>query len=141
MHNLNKPWAFKKSTKTSEKLYIDRPFLPKEYNISARKLHWNYVPWHWWMMQKLKENWLVTWKWHNSLVNFHASSWKSEKLHFDRLLLNKVHNVWVKELQRSYMSWRMMQYLKKNWLLVRKMNKKCGSFFMRAVTSLKTCTC
>ena len=32
-----------------------------------------------------------------NLVNFHASSGKSENLHFDGLLSSKVYNVWAKK--------------------------------------------
>ena len=32
-------------------------------------------------MQNLSENWPVAWKMTRNLVNFHASSWKSENLH------------------------------------------------------------
>ena len=43
--------------------------------------------------------------------------------HFNRLLLTKVYNVWVKKVQRSSISWcyRVMQNLKKKWLVVWKM--------------------
>ena len=37
-----------------------------------------------------------------NLVNFNASSGKSENLHFDVLLLPKVYYVWAKKVQRSY---------------------------------------
>ena len=37
--------------------------------------------WHWKVMQNLSKNWLVAWKMARNLVNFHASSWKSENLH------------------------------------------------------------
>ena len=36
-----------------------------------------------------------------NLVNFNASSGKSENLHFDGLLLSKVCNVWAKKIQKS----------------------------------------
>ena len=36
-----------------------------------------------------------------NLVNFNASSGKSENLHFDRLLLSKVFNVCTKKIQRN----------------------------------------
>ena len=39
-----------------------------------------------------------------NLVNFNASSGKSENLHFDVLLLSKVYYVWAKKVQRSYVS-------------------------------------
>ena len=39
-----------------------------------------------------------------NLVNFHASSRKSENLHFDGLLLSKVYKVLVEKVQKSYIS-------------------------------------
>ena len=46
-------------------------------------------------------------------------------MHFHFLLLRKVFNVLAKRVQRSYLSWhwRMMQNLKKNLLVVRKMTR------------------
>ena len=41
-------------------------------------------------------------KW--NLVNFRASSQKSEKLHFDGLLLFKVYNFLDEKVQKSYVS-------------------------------------
>ena len=51
-----------------------------------------------------------------NLVNFHASSRKSEKLHFDGLLLPKTDKNLDEEVQKSYVSLhrRVMQSLKKN---------------------------
>ena len=58
-----------------------------------------------------------------NLVNIHASSRKSENLHFDELFLTKAHKDLDEKVQKSYVSWhwRVMQSLKKNWLLVPKM--------------------
>ena len=39
-----------------------------------------------------------------NLVNFNASSSKSESLHFVVLLLLKVYYAWVKKVQRSHVS-------------------------------------
>ena len=36
-----------------------------------------------------------------NLVNFHASSQKSENLHFDRILLSKVYNDLDEKIQKS----------------------------------------
>ena len=62
-------------------------------------------------------------KWHEESGKFWLNSWKSPNLYFNRLLLSKVYNVWTEKLQRSYASWhwRVMRYLKKNWLVVGKM--------------------
>ena len=40
----------------------------------------------------------------SNLVNFCASSHKSENLHFDGLLLSKAYNVLDKKIQKSYVS-------------------------------------
>ena len=39
-----------------------------------------------------------------NLVNFNASSGKSDNLHFDMLLSPRVYYVWAKKVQRSYVS-------------------------------------
>ena len=54
------------------------------------------------------------------LVNFHGSSWNSENLHFERLLLSITYIVWIQKVQKSYLlwHWRVFQILKKNWLFV-----------------------
>ena len=153
MQNLNKPWPcgfkngmrnwvnFHYSTQKSEKLYIDGLFLSKAYNVSARKFQRNYVSWHWRVMQNLK----LTCGLKNNLrnlLNFHASSWKSKNLHFDGLLLSKAYKDLDEKVQKSYVSWhwRVMQSLKKNWLLVPKMTWGIWWILMRAVASLKICT-
>ena len=77
-----------------------------------------------------------------NLVNFHASSRKSENLHFDGLLLSKAYKDLDEKVQKSYVSWhwRVMQSLKKNWLLVPKMTWGIWWILMGAVASLKICT-
>ena len=53
------------------------------------------------------------------LVNFHASSSKSEHLHVDVLLLSIAYKVSAIKEQNIYLSWhwKKIQTLKKNWLL------------------------
>ena len=50
------------------------------------------------------------------------SSQKSKNLHFDGLLLSKEYTFLDEKVQKSYISchWRVMQSLRKNWLLVSK---------------------
>ena len=49
-------------SKVWKKWNIDRLFLSKTSNVSARKFHKNYVSQHWRVVQKLKKNWLVALK-------------------------------------------------------------------------------
>ena len=55
-----------------------------------------------------------------SLVNFDPITEKFQNLHFNELFFTKVYNVWAKKVQKSYASryWRLMQTLKKKWLVV-----------------------
>ena len=69
-------------------------------------------------MQNLKENWLVPCKSDRNLVNFHASSWKSGNLSFDKLFLSKAYEDLDEKVEKSYVSWhwRVRKSLKNNWL-------------------------
>ena len=77
-----------------------------------------------------------------NLVNFHASSWKSENLHFDWIHLSKAYKYLDEKVQRRYVSWhwRVMQSLKKSWLLVPKMTWGIWWILMQAAASLEICT-
>ena len=77
-----------------------------------------------------------------NLVNFYASSWKSKNWHFDWIRLSKVYKYLDEKVQKSYVSWnwRVMQSLKKNWLLVPKMTWGIWWILMRVVASLEICT-
>ena len=70
------------------------------------------------------------------------SSQKSKNLHFDGFLLSKEYTFLNEKVQKSYISchWRVMQSLRKNWLLVPKMTPEIWLILMRAVASLETCT-
>ena len=59
-----------------------------------------------------------------NFANFHQSTRKSQNWNFDKTLLSKVENVWALNLQRSYVlwQWRMIQKLKRNWLVVLKLS-------------------
>ena len=77
-----------------------------------------------------------------NLVNFHASIRKSENLHFDGFLLSKAYKDLDEKVKKIYVSWhwRVMQSLKKNWLLVPKMTWGIWWTLTRWVDSLKICT-
>ena len=60
----------------------------------------------------------------SNLVNFCASSQKSENLHFDGLLLSKAYNVLDKKIQKSYVSWHWREEWCKVW-------RKADSWFQQ----------
>ena len=66
-----------------------------------------------------------------------------KNLHFNGLRLTKVHNVWPKIVQRSYLLWywRVMKNLKKNWLVVWKITLGICQIFPKAKGSLEIKTC
>ena len=57
-----------------------------------------------------------------NLVNFTGALKNFKICTLRNLLLSKVYNAWYKKLQ-SYVSWdrRVIQYLRKNWLVIWKM--------------------
>ena len=125
--------------KISPNLYFDRLLLLKVYKILAEKVQRSYVSWPWRLMQNLKKNWSVVSKMTRIWWNLTRALKSLQNLHFYLLLLCKVFNVWPKKVQRSYLSWhwRVMQNLKKNWLVAWKMTWGIWQIFTRALESVK----
>ena len=88
---------------------------------------------------KFEEKLICCFKNGKNLVNFDLTTWNSQNFHFYWFLLCKVYNVWLKEVQTSYLSWhwRVMQNLKKNWLVVWKLTWGICQIFTRALESVK----
>ena len=122
-------------------MYIGGLFWSKSRTVSVRKFQRNYVT----LKGVAKFKWKLTCGLKNdirNLVNFHASSWKSENLHFDWIRLSKAYKYLDEKVQKSYVSWhwRVMQNSKKNWLLAPKMIWGIWWILMRAVASLEICS-
>ena len=77
-----------------------------------------------------------------NLVNFDLRTQSSQNVRFDWFPLSKVYNVWPKIVQRSYLTWhwRVMQNLKKNWLVVWKMTWGIWQILIRTLESVKIWT-
>ena len=67
------------------------------------------------------------------------STRKCQNRNFDKILLSKVENLWALNLRWSYVSWqwRMIQKLKRNWLVVLKLTWGTSQILTRALESLK----
>ena len=81
---------------------FDGILLSKEENVWTWNLRGSFVSWQWRMIQNLKRNWLVSLKLTWGI--WWILTWALENLknlHFNRLLLNKVHNVWRKKKYRG----------------------------------------
>ena len=125
------------------KLYIDGLFLSKVYTVSVGNFQRDLcimtlkgvAKFKWKLTRGLKSDL-------RNVVNFYASSWKSKNWHFDWIRLSKVYKYLDEKVQKSYVSWnwRVMQSLKKNWLLAPKMTWGIWWILMRAVASLEICT-
>ena len=74
-----------------------------------------------------------------NMTNLHRNTRKSQNWNFEGILLSKVETVWAKNLHRSYVSWqgRMMQNLKRNWLVVSKLTWGIWQILTRALENLK----
>ena len=86
----------------SENLCFDGLHLSIAYKVSAKNVQKSYLSRRWRVIQTFKTKLTFCLKNNTrNLVNFNASSGKSENLHFDKLLLSKVCNIWAKKIQRS----------------------------------------
>ena len=133
-HHSAKFQTFDCSGEISPNLYFDRLLLLKAYKISAEKVQRSYVSWYWRVVQNLKKNQFFVSKIGWILIRALKSL---KKFRFDWSLLCKVYNIWPKKVQRSYISrhWRVMQNLKKNWLVVWKITWGIWQIFTRALES------
>ena len=128
--------------KISLNLYFDRLLLLKVYKISVEKVQRSYDSCYWRVMQNLKKNWFAVSKITRIWWILIRALKSLKNLHFDWSLSCKIYNVWPKEVQRSSLSWhwKVMQNLKKNWLVVWKMTRGIWQIFIRTLESVKICT-
>ena len=138
-HQSAKFQTFDCSGETSPNLYFDRLLLLKVYTISAKKVQRSYVSWHWGVMWNLKKNCFVVSKMTRIWWTLIRALKSLQKLHFVWSLPCRVCNVWLKEVQRSYLSWHwsVMQNLKKNWLVVWKITWGIWQIFTKTLESFK----
>ena len=89
------------------------------------------------------EEWCKIWteiggsvqNWYEEFNHFLTPALKNlNNLHFNRLLLTKVYNVWAWKVQKSYVWWhsRLILNLKENWLVLPKMTWGTLQIFTRA---------
>ena len=95
------------------------------------------VSWHWRLMQNLKESWFAVSKLIRIWWILIRAPKSLKNLHFDLFLPWKVCNVWSKKVRMSYLPWRwrMLQNLKKKWLVVWKTTWGISQIFTRPFES------
>ena len=112
---------FTKALKSVKIETLMRILLSKVENAWATNLQRIYVHWHGIMIANLKRNWFVSSKLTLGIWQMLTVVLENPKnFPFNGLLLTRVYNVWAKKVQRSYFwwLWRLMQSLKKNWLVL-----------------------
>ena len=141
-HHSAKFQTFDCSDEISPNSYFDRLLLLKVYKVSAKKVWRIYVSWYQRVVQNLKRNLFFVSKMTRIWWILIRALKILKTLHLDWSLLCKVYNVWPKKVQSSYISWhwRVMQNLKKNWLVVWKMTWEIWQIFIRTLESIKICT-
>ena len=130
---------FHQSTRKCQNWNFDKILLSKVENVWALNLQWSYVSWQWRMIQKLKRNWLVVLKLTRTLQILTGALESLKNLCFNWLLVAKVYIVRATKQQRSYLlwHWKVMEILKKNWLVVWKKTWEIWQIFARALESVK----
>ena len=146
MQNLKKNWlvAWKMSGHSHQSTS------PEHSKVSKLELWWDpFVQSRKWMSLKFTEKLCVTTMKNNAnfeeVLTWGTSqilTWALESLKhlcFNWLLVTKVYIVWATKVQRSYLSWhwRVMQILKKNWLVVWKKTWDIWQIFTRALGSVE----
>ena len=112
-------WAIK----NLKNLHFNGLLLTKVYNDWTKKVQRSYHSWHWRIMQNLKKNWLVVWKMTWEICKFSSEHLKVLKLGLGLHPFVQSRKCMSLNLQESYVSWqwRMMQNLKRNWLVSSKL--------------------
>ena len=114
--------------------------LNKVYIVWAKKVRRSYLLWHWRLIQNLERNRLVVSNLPWGIWQILTRALESLKsFHFSGLLLNKVCILFELKIQRKYLSWhwRMMENLKKNWLMAWKMTWGIRQIFTRSLENVK----
>ena len=115
-------------------------FCWKYIKFQLKKVWRKYVSWYQRVVQNLRKNLFFVSKMTRIWWILIRALKSLKTLLLDWSLLCKVYNVWTKKVQSSYISWhwRVMQNLKKNWLVVWKMTWKIWKIFIRTLESVKT---
>ena len=143
MQNLKENWLMTwklACSQKSENVHFDRLLLSKAYKVLDEKVHWRVISHdteEWCEAWRETESWFQ--KWYEEFGEFYCEQWQ--------VLCHNTEE-WCKiwgELTYA-INWRVMEYLKKNWLLVWKMTfdyffeqslvSKFGLWWARVIQSI-----
>ena len=131
-------WALK----TLKKFHFNGVLLSKVYNFWAKKVQRSYVSWHWRVMQNLKKNWHAVWKMTWRIWQIFTRALGSLKIGtLMGSFYPKLKMFQLKSYRRVMLwQWRIMQILKRNWLVVSKLAWAIWRILTQALKSLKIWT-
>ena len=117
---------FDQITQNSQNYRFGWFLLGKVCKVSPKKVQRSYVSWHWRVMENLKKNCLAVWRmawWIRQVFTRVPETLKIGTLMGYFYPKYKMYELKIYRLQRSYVLWkrRMMQNLKRNWLVVSKL--------------------
>ena len=129
-----------RALKSFKKLHFDWFLLCKVFNVWPKKAQRSYLSWHWKVMQNLNKNWFVVWKMTWGIWQIFTRALESVKIgNLMESFCPKEKKYELKNLQRSYVlwQWRMIQNLKRNWIVVLKLTWGISQILTRALESLQ----
>ena len=83
-------WNLTRALKSMKNLHFHLFLVCKVFNVWPKKVQRSYISWHWGLMQNLKKNWLMVWKWHE----------ESGKFSLEHLIVSKL-GLWLDHLIQS----------------------------------------
>ena len=118
-------------------LFFDRLFLLKVYQISTKQVQRSHASWRWRVMQNSKKNWFVV----SEITRIWWILTRALKVSTICTLIGSFCAKYImfdlKSSEDLSWNWRLMQNLKKNWIVVPKMTWGICQIFIRALESLK----
>ena len=114
---------FVPSTRKSKKFCFNGFLVTKVQHVWAKKVQTSYLSWHWRVMRNLRKTDLWLKKWHEKLGKFPAELLKLSKLGIWWDSLVQSRKCMTLKFTEGYVSWqwRIMQNLKRDWLVISKL--------------------
>ena len=154
MQNLKRKWlvvskltwemrqVFTRALESLNDFHFNMLLLSKVYTVWGKKVQRSYI--------HDTEEWYKIWKeinlwfqnWHKEFNNFWPEHSKVSKIFTCMCSFWTSYIFWARKVQTSYLSWhwRVMQNLKKNWVVVWKMTWGIWQIFTRVLEIVKTGT-
>ena len=134
---------FDLSTRNSQNFLLDWFLLCKGCNFWPEKVQRSYLSWHLRVMQNLKKNWFRCGKWHEDYGKFSPGHLKVSKLRpwCDPFIRSRKYMSLTFTEELCVITMKNDAHLKRNWLVVSKLQWGIWWILARALESLKNLHC